>query len=415
MIQLAKGIVYLHEKNVIHRDLKTDNLLLYDNCRTVKICDFGTVKEIATNNTANTGTPYYMAPEVAISGKYDTKCDVYSFGIIFWEVMSRMKPFYHLGDIPPLTLQNKVSKGDRPLVSDIQSFRGSDTIIKLIKTCWHAKLHKRATMEQVIKTLACDNLDDVILEREPFATGTFAHFYRAKWNTKHDERTIAAKICSYSIHREVLRVKDLLLLGHDNIVTLFGIFEDYYKGALLLMEYADCGSLENVLHENEKKRNYSYRDALNWMHQCVKGMAYLHEKKVIHRRLRPSKLLLMNDFQTLKISILGLTCWSLVLDKNNIPEYIAPETKLTEMTDVYSIGIILWEVMSRKKPFLKMKFLDIEDVVKKGARPDLKDANIFENSEPIKDLITGCWHSDPQKRPTMKDLILSLGDILLSE
>lgn len=103
----------------------------------------------------------------------------------------------------------------------------------------------------------------------------------------------------------------------------------------------------------------------------------------------------------------------------------------SEKSDVYSFGIILWEVMSRKKPFANMDHQKIKEEVFKGkkynhvssslitlisigSRPDLNDANIFENSDPIKDVISKCWHSDPHNRPTMKDLIVSLGHLLPS-
>ncbi|XP_062127033.1 putative mitogen-activated protein kinase kinase kinase 7-like [Drosophila sulfurigaster albostrigata] len=66
MLQCAKGIEYLHTKNIAHRDLKTQNLLLFNEYRTLKICDFGTVKELVTNNTQDVGTVCYMAPEVYV-------------------------------------------------------------------------------------------------------------------------------------------------------------------------------------------------------------------------------------------------------------------------------------------------------------------------------------------------------------
>lgn len=83
---------------LIHRDLKPPNLLLINDGRILKICDFGTVADKATLMTNNKGSAAWMAPEVFEGSSYTEKCDVYSWGIIFWEVLSREQPFKLLND-----------------------------------------------------------------------------------------------------------------------------------------------------------------------------------------------------------------------------------------------------------------------------------------------------------------------------
>ncbi|VEU39814.1 unnamed protein product [Pseudo-nitzschia multistriata] len=92
----ARGMAYLHSGHppVLHRDLKSANLLL-DESYTTKVCDFGLsrLKAQARSMTANCGTVQWMAPEVLANRSYDERADVYSFGIIVWELLSRECPY----------------------------------------------------------------------------------------------------------------------------------------------------------------------------------------------------------------------------------------------------------------------------------------------------------------------------------
>lgn len=88
-LDVARGMDYLHRLGIIHRDLKTANLLI-DGTDTVKIADFGVAKIMDSGNccTAETGTYRWMAPEVIEHREYDHKVDVYSFGILLWELLT---------------------------------------------------------------------------------------------------------------------------------------------------------------------------------------------------------------------------------------------------------------------------------------------------------------------------------------
>ena len=86
----ARGINYLHQFNppVIHRDLKSLNLLLDDSFRT-KLADFGWTRKKYDLMTDKIGTYQWMAPEVIAGQNYTELCDIFSFGIIMWEIASR--------------------------------------------------------------------------------------------------------------------------------------------------------------------------------------------------------------------------------------------------------------------------------------------------------------------------------------
>ncbi|KAL2575428.1 hypothetical protein AAZV13_16G015000 [Glycine max] len=97
MRQLAAGLQVLQEKNLIHRDLKPQNLLLATTAATpvMKIGDFGFARSLTPQGLADTlcGSPYYMAPEIIENQKYDAKADLWSVGAILYQLVIGRPPF----------------------------------------------------------------------------------------------------------------------------------------------------------------------------------------------------------------------------------------------------------------------------------------------------------------------------------
>ncbi|KAK9788429.1 hypothetical protein WJX73_000565 [Symbiochloris irregularis] len=107
MLQLLDGIAHLHENWVIHRDLKTSNIL-YNNCGELKICDFGMARQFGSplrSYTHNVVTLYYRAPELLLGGhgmKYSTAVDMWSVGCIMAELLTKKVLFPARGEVDAL-------------------------------------------------------------------------------------------------------------------------------------------------------------------------------------------------------------------------------------------------------------------------------------------------------------------------
>lgn len=147
-MDVSKGMSYLHQNNIIHRDLKTANLLMDEN-GTVKVADFGVARVKAQSGvmTAETGTYRWMAPEVIEHKPYDHKADVFSFGILMWELLTGKIPYEYL--TPLQAAVGVVQKGLRPTIPKHTHARLSE----LLQKCWQQDPAQRPDFSEILETL----------------------------------------------------------------------------------------------------------------------------------------------------------------------------------------------------------------------------------------------------------------------
>jgi serine/threonine protein kinase len=104
------ALSYLHKSNVIHRDIKTANILIESTGKVV-LCDFGVSALLSSSHSKRTtfiGTPHYMAPEVLTSSSYDSKADIWSLGITLYEMATGLQPLAEIPQMQAITLIPKV-------------------------------------------------------------------------------------------------------------------------------------------------------------------------------------------------------------------------------------------------------------------------------------------------------------------
>ncbi|XP_039059494.1 serine/threonine-protein kinase STY46-like isoform X1 [Hibiscus syriacus] len=147
-IDVSKGMDYLHQNNIIHRDLKAANLLMDEN-EVVKVADFG-VARVKTQSgvmTAETGTYRWMAPEVIEHKPYDHKADVFSFGIVLWELLTGKIPYEFL--TPLQAAVGVVQKGLRPTIPK----HTNSKLTELLERCWQQDPSLRPDFAEIIEIL----------------------------------------------------------------------------------------------------------------------------------------------------------------------------------------------------------------------------------------------------------------------
>nr|XP_027109275.1 proline-rich receptor-like protein kinase PERK3 [Coffea arabica] len=159
----AKGLEYVHSHNIIHRDMRPNNILITHDYESL-LGDFGLAKTQHGTNSDDSfvGTLGYMAPEYAQTGKVSTKTDVYSFGVVLLQLISGRRTTDKIpggksliGWAKPLLKErNYPDLIDRRII-DSHDFLQLFRMIRLTEKCLCSDPSKRFTMEEVVNTLTC--------------------------------------------------------------------------------------------------------------------------------------------------------------------------------------------------------------------------------------------------------------------
>ncbi|MBQ4363103.1 MAG: Stk1 family PASTA domain-containing Ser/Thr kinase, partial [Oscillospiraceae bacterium] len=196
---------------------------------------------------------------------------------------------------------------------------------------------------------------------ELIGVGGMADVYKA--NDVMENRTVAVKILKpeFSENEEFVRrfrneSKAIAVLSHPNIVKIYDVgFTDEIQ--FIVMEYIDGITLKELIEQQGVLR---WKDALKFVVQILKALQHAHDKGIVHRDIKPQNIMLFPD-GTIKVMDFGIARFSRIDGKTlsdktiGSVHYISPEQAKGEMTDersdIYSVGVMLYEMLTGRKPF----------------------------------------------------------------
>eukprot|EP01087_Luapelamoeba_hula_P007953 TRINITY_DN1967_c0_g1_i1.p1 TRINITY_DN1967_c0_g1~~TRINITY_DN1967_c0_g1_i1.p1 ORF type:complete len:883 (+),score=141.90 TRINITY_DN1967_c0_g1_i1:59-2707(+) len=455
---IAQGMNYLHTFSppIIHRDLKSHNLLV-DESFNIKVTDFGLAKAMANGQVASTfcGTMPWTAPEIFKSQPYSTKADVYSYSIVLCELFTREEPYP--GMERPQIIVGVSTAGLRPQVPDACPTE----YLELIRDCWNEEPEHRPTFVNILerlRTMRPPTPLQPLLSASPLSPTALTQ----KFNTA----TEVALMHSWELEAGELKFEQEIGQGataHVYIGRYRGqqvaikvlketgkILEDFKKelevmsqirspkvvflyGACLspkfciVTEYLPRGSLHDIMSKEEVQLDWKL--ALRLVTAAAEAMHVLHCWKpcIVHRDLKSPNLLVDKDWN-IKVADFGLARFETSKNESSLGKlrgtflYTAPESynkkQYTTKSDVYSYGIILWEVVTRLlekryvRPFSDHKNIQFDfQVIIQTAKRNLRPTIHKDCPEPFRDLMTACWDPEPASRPDFSEVLERLKNI----
>ncbi|CAN8325648.1 unnamed protein product [Cochlearia groenlandica] len=269
----------------------------------------------------------------------------------------------------------------------------------------------RRTNNGVVTDSSCEIRWEDLQLGEEVGRGSFAAVHRGVWNGSDvaikvyfegDQNAMTLMECK----KEINIMKKL---RHPNVLLFMGAVCSEEKSAIV-MEYLPRGSLFKILHSSNQPLDKKRR--LKMALDVARGMNYLHRRNppIVHRDLKSSNLLVDRNWNV-KVGDFGLSKWKNATflstrSGKGTPQWMAPEVlrgePSNEKCDVFSFGVILWELMTTLIPWDRLNSIQVVGVVGfMDRRLDLPEGL----NPRVASIIQDCWQTDPSKRPSFEEII----------
>lgn len=529
LAQVLLGLRHIHARGIVHRDVKTMNLLLNDQ-GVIKLGDFGVSRQMSEHTMqlqSFYGTPLYLSPELIEGRPYTQSTDLWSLGVVLYELLSLELPFKgnNLQDIVSQVLSGRYAplpsfRGaelaeavQSLLTRDMRQRPSAEVLLQRLEKLGKIRRQKVEELpkkvsetppdkenrsppqseEQVVRVrrrptsapqvrpkvrtpspggLAPPDDADAApgngaaavkpaagrreerweqrrqahvpqlyakekLQGRPSSVGDFTH--REQFQILKDLQSnsngsvhLAKALGSHALHvapvvvlkrrkvPELGKAKDMLneyevmkKLNHPNIIRCHGYFWDFPSQSLyIVLEYANRGDLHSEL-QSRRRLGKHFGDDEVWdiLAQVLLGLRHIHARGIVHRDIKSMNLFL-TDEGVIKLGDFGVS--RQMSEKTmclhsfyGTPLYFSPEIiegrPYSHSTDLWSLGVVLYELLSLELPFKGPSLQDVIAAVLRGQYAPLSRPAEF--NQVVSMLLT----RDAEKRPNAEELLRRLG------
>nr|XP_043611971.1 uncharacterized protein LOC122583650 [Erigeron canadensis] len=467
----ARGLQFLHEplkgsqQRVLHRDIKSANILLGDNLEP-KISDFGLSKLGPANQQFTfvfsnaVGTRGYCDPLYDHTNLLSKESDVYSFGVVLFEVLcGRLAYAKYYNDMGTSLValarkcyeENTLDTIIHSSIRETISPKSLERFSAIAYQCLHINREERPSMAKIVEELdlayryqglANISLPEMPMKEIKVAAGNFKkciwedgryQIYKGKLSISGGKPTMAfiKRFCDHHSKRYCLYQATFSCQVSPNINSVLGYCDDE-RGNIIVHEYAERGSLDQYISCRSNNTTLKWLQRLQICCGVAHGLYQLHNRGIAQGALSSANILLdkewvakVSDFMISAPS--STTILDVVTAKRlySAPEYIL-SGKGSKEGDIYSLGMVLFEVVCGR---LCTEEVDgymlsaelIKDLHAKWKLDEIVDPRL--RAQMIDDYSMGkyfaiayrCLLDDPNERPTIQTLIKELEDIVRDE
>jgi len=258
------------------------------------------------------------------------------------------------------------------------------------------------------------NYKEIQMDKQVGA-GSYGIVYRGRWKgiDVAVKRFIKQKLSELRMLEFRAEMAFLSELHHPNVLLVIGACVKM-PNLCIVTEFMQLGCLRDMLADRSTKLPWQQRIVM--LRGAAMGVKYLHtlEVPLIHRDLKSSNLL-VDETMNVKVADFGfarLKEENATMTRCGTPSWTAPEIirgdRYNEKADVYSFGMVMWEMLTRRQPFEGRNFMGVSLEVLEGKRPQVPN----DCPGPYRDMMTRCWHAKPEKRPTVSEIVDFLSQLV---